>query len=379
MDIGVHVELLSAHQPCQGAAILAEDVGANGVEPSEQFLVVSFLNNSDLVRVEAEVAVRTGVGAGKDVAAHYAHVVGVADETGEGLHRRAGEEVGIGAFDGRRAAHRHLAAEVEPAGAQQRADGRKALEAHRPHDAAFRDRAHMAYLHAHVACGMPAFKDMENDALELGERGDRAVCRVEAYVDAAFGEEVQGVGAGLDVRHAVAERELRAGREGSGVEGGYEDGPGLHRRVGDDAVRPLEDERPEAAFEDGSFHRCGIEFPGVLRAEFEILLPDVRLDEYGEELALFPAHNLPDCSADRRRDENLRILLVGQDRGAAEDGIALLDEQTRDQSREVCRADCYYVRRNCFGDTEFGCTRYREAEPFGQNDFVGHRFRLYSD
>ena len=71
----------------------------------------------------------------------------------------------------------------------------------------------------------------------------------------------------------------------------------------------------------------------------------VRFNQDGQQLAFLATDDLLDRTAHRRGQEDVCVLFVCNDGGAAEHGIPLLDEQSRKETLEVRRLDGHNARR----------------------------------
>ena len=283
--------------------------------------------------------------AAEGVAADDAQLLrrGVAPERREGVHRGARECLDIGALKRHRTGHGHLAAQVELALGEELADGCDASQGHRPDDVFLPDRRDVADLHADVAGGVLALEGVQLTVLQGCERG--RLVAVETHADLARSQLGQGADTGLDVCQGVAEAVVAVCGEGGGVESGYEDVARGCGGVGDDAVGALDQPRPEAALEEGLADLPGVQFGGVLDAEIDGFPLAVRLDEDGEQFALVSSDDLLDRTAHRRAKEDVSVLFVCHDGGAAEHGVAFLDQKSGEKTLEVSRLDRNDARR----------------------------------
>ena len=200
----------------------------------------------------------------------------------------------------------------------------------------------MADLHADVAGRVLALEDVDLTLLE-GSEGGSAV--VHGDVHLAVRELGQGADAGLGGRQFAAEAEFGVRGERSGVERGHENVARTDLRVGDDAVGALDQPGPETALEECLADLPGVQFGCVPDSEVGALPLAVRLDQDGEQFALLSSDDLLDGAADRRGQEDVSVLFVCRDGGAAEHGVTFLDEKSRQETLEVRRLDGHDARR----------------------------------
>ena len=225
----------------------------------------------------------------------------------------------------------------------------------------------MADLHADIARRMLAREAVQLGPADAGE-GRIGLRRVKPEVDLAVRELGEGVHAGLGGLELAFEAEMAVRSERRGAESGDEDVARADVRIGDDAVRPLDQERPQAALEQGLPDLSGVHRSDFPDAEIDMGLTVAGFDEDGEELALVAPHDRLDRAADRGGQEDVGVLLVRHDGGAAEHGIAFLDQQSGQEALDVRGLDGYDARRDRLGDTEFRFTRDRDGQTPFQND-----------
>ncbi len=220
MKVGVHVVFLLGQKPGEIAAVVAEQVETQRVDPAEQFLLGAFAQDGHLVVEESEITLLAHGASGEDVAADYADSLAVAAEMRrEHAHGGAGEDFHVVGLYRGGAGHCDLAAHAVVALGEEMADGGQALHGNCPYCVTLHYGADMADLHAYVAGGVLALEYMEGGILETGERGGCAVLCVQRDVDAAGCELREGVDALLEIGHPVAEGELGGCCQGSGAEG----------------------------------------------------------------------------------------------------------------------------------------------------------------
>ena len=201
----------------------------------------------------------------------------------------------------------------------------------------------MADLHAHVAGGVLALEGIQLTVLQGCESG--RLVAVETHADLARSQFGKGADAGLDVCQGVAVAEVAVRGERGGVESGHEDVARGRLRIGDDAVGTLDQPRPEAALQKRLADLPGVQLGGVLDAEVDGFTLAVRLDEDGEQFALVSSDDLLDRTAHRRAKEDVSVLFVCHDGGAAEHGVAFLDQKSGETTLAVSRLDCNDARR----------------------------------
>ena len=164
-------------------------------------------------------------------------------------------------------------------------------------------------------------------------------------MDLAGSEFGQGAHAGLGGLELAAEAESGVRGERGGAEGRHEDVARLCGGIGEDAVRTLDQPGPEAAREEGFPDLLAVELGNILDTEIYALLLHVGLHEDGEQLALFASDDLPDRAADGRGQEDVSVLFVRHDGGAAEHAVALLDQKSGKETFEISGLYCYDARR----------------------------------
>ena len=187
-------------------------------------------------------------------------------------------------------------------------------------------------------------------------------------MDASVGELAEGVGSGLEGLEFACVAEFRISSQRGCVECGHEDCLWLDSRIGDDAVRALDEPRPEAALQNGLANRVGIQGCDVLRSEVHALVLAVGLDEDREKFALVAPDKFLYRSAYRRGEENVSVLLVSDDRRTAKHRVSLLDQKPRKKTFEVGRTDRHNARSNRLGYTKFRFSLDRDVQTLFQND-----------
>ena len=178
----------------------------------------------------------------------------------------------------------------------------------------------------------------------------------------------QGGYAGLEVSESLTEDIIGVGCQGSGVECGDENCLGRCSQGGHHAVGALDEGTPEAALEEQF-----LDLAGVLRrllAKVHILLFRIGLNEHCQQFSLGTSHDLLHRAADRRGEQNLGVHFVGHHRGACEHGVALLHQQSGDQTVEVGRLNRNNVRAHGFDDDR-GCSAlHRNVQTLLQSEIV---------
>ena len=367
MQVGVHVVLFLGREPGEVAPGGTVDFRTERFGPTEPLALRAFMQEGELVLEEAEVAVGAEGFAGKDVTADDSDI---GRDGGNILDGRAreGDHVGRIVDDG--SGDRHLAGEVQLAGVDYPTEGGDHQDGHRPHGFAFLDGGEVTDLHAHIAGGMLAAHGMDDGVLHLVERAAVPDRLVHGDMDTSVGQLAEGVHTGLDVGEAVAEGEFGVGRERGGAEGGDENGLRAQVGIGLDAVGTLDDRAPEAGLEEKLFHLLRI--GGDLRAEVDVLLGVVGLDEDGEQLPLLTPDDAGHGAADGRRDEDPGLLLVGEDGGTGEDAVTFLHEESRKESLEISGFDGDDARFDRLDDLLGGGTLDGDVEALFQIELVGH-------
>ena len=225
----------------------------------------------------------------------------------------------------------------------------------------------MADLHADVARRVLAAEAVQFASRQRGERGFGSVGG-DADVHLTVGEFGEGVHTGLGGCRVLAEAERSVRGERGGAECGDEDVAGPDGRIGDDSIGTLDKPGPEATPEQRVANLRVVQPGGLSDAEVHALPLAVGFDEHAEQLALLAPDDLPDRAADRRGEEDVGVLLVRHDGGAAEHGIAFLHEKSRKESLEDGRFDRHDARCCRLGDTEFCFSRYGDVQTLFQNE-----------
>lgn len=329
--------------------VRAELAPADGFRPAEELRVGAFLYDADAVVAVAEISFRTFDAAGEDVAAYDAQTLGIAAveccERGKGS---TGKHLHIGGFNRCGSGHGHFAADIVNTFGEGLSDCREGEERKGPDDVPFEDGGDVGDLDTHVAGGMLAFEDMLLRTADLVEYGFFTV-----QADVHRGDLRQGVDCGLDVRGAVAERELRVGCERCGIERRYKNGLRLGGGIRYYAVRPLNYEGPKAACKNVLLYLVGVELARLLAAKVEgRLLFLVGIDENCEQFAFLSTDYLLHDAAHGGCYEYGGIGLVRKHRRTAEDAVAFLDEQTGTETLEA-----FWPHGDCVGSHGFGKTQ----------------------
>jgi len=225
----------------------------------------------------------------------------------------------------------------------------------------------VAYLHPDIACRVLPLETVQLDSVEPGEFAVLLRC-VNGDMYSSLGQFAEGVYSGLDGLEVTGVTEFRVSSQRSGVERGDEDSLRLGGRVGYDTVRTLDEPRPEAALQDGFASGGGVQRRDVLHSEVDAPGLAVSLDEDCEQFALVSPDEFLDLSAYRRGEEDVRVLLVSDDRRTTEHRIPLLDQKPWKKTLEVGRADRHNARSNRLGDTKFRFTLNRDVQTLFQND-----------
>ncbi len=174
----------------------------------------------------------------------------------------------------------------------------------------------------------------------------------------------------LDSLEFILEGVFAVGSKRSGRECGYENCLGRHGRIGDDSVRPLNDGWPQTALEKGSLDFSGSKSGRILGAEVHGLSFSVGFYQDREQFPLLTPGDFLHGSADRRREEDVRVLLVCQNWRSCENLVPFLYEKSRGKTFEVRRLHGYNVRHDLFLCFEGCFSAYRNVQTLFQIDFV---------
>ena len=226
---------------------------------------------------------------------------------------------------------------VDAAFVEQAADDGQILDIDRPHDVALVHGVDVVDLDADVARGMLAREGVQLGTLEHGHLP--LGLGTHRKVHFARREAAHHLDAGLEVLLLVAEHEVVIRGQRRGVEGGNENGLRRVVRVGDDAVGPLHDHRPEAGTEQQFDNLLAGRFLEVGLGELLVALRGIRRYGYGEHLALLPAVDGSNRPADRRREEDTLAVLVEEQRRTGFHLIAYLNQQLGSHAFEIERRE----------------------------------------
>jgi hypothetical protein len=127
---------------------------------------------------------------------------------------------------------------------------------------------------------------------------------------------------------------------------------------------------PEAGLEEKLLRLFRI--GGDFRPEVDVLLGGVGVDQDGEQLSLITPDDALHRAADRRGDEDLGLLLVGEDGGTGEYAVAFLHEKSRKEAFEIRRLHGDDARFDRLQDLLGGGTLHGDVEALFQNELVRH-------
>ena len=176
----------------------------------------------------------------------------------------------------------------------------------------------------------------------------------------------------LKVSLVVSQYHIAIGCQRSRIETRYEDRLGLIVGVGDNAVRTLDDQRPQACFEQ-QFGR--ILLRGLLDCgDVELLeaLGCVGLNGYVENLALLTAINGGNRTAYGRGEQNAAVILREEERVACLNLLADLNQKLGNNTFKIQRRNCVRIRHRESGYFRFSFTQKVDVETLVNFDDFRH-------
>ena len=224
----------------------------------------------------------------------------------------------------------------------------------------------MADLYTYVTGRMGTAHLMNGGVLHTVENGGGGALLADGNVHGGYLG--QGVDTGLEVCEGFTKGEVCIRCQGSRAEGRNENCLGRGVRSGHDAVGTLDEGTPQTGLQEKVLGFLG-RF-GSFGTEVHELLVGIGLYQNCQQFSLFAPDDSAYRTADRRGEQNLGTLFVGHHGGACLHRIALLHQQSGNQTLEVGGLDSYDVRNHGFDDLR-GCnTLHRNVEALFQSEIV---------